>query len=309
MDKIFNRFKQDNKYFDLKLIIGTQEFLCHKAIVCSKSDLINMLITKEQEKIGPWPPINTLQLNIPDGLTSDDIITTINSFYNTNNKCCIKTLLYLAVPIPVLDNYLNLRLYGSSLLTQDQIDLLIFLYDNFRGEYLNPYIQYYYLELSDRITVDDGLYFGKTLIHHPKYLKLNKTSSEQKIIHFPSTETGPILPNKKVTFTAFGIKFDLHRFIKSYGYNDHDDMIKLYVNSDNNTPIMTGSKSLRTTFAIYAKNDEPYIKISEVDDFVPDHYKTYYMVENYKNNKLYIDVPDRNIGSDHIRLSLLIEIL
>ncbi|KAL9647039.1 hypothetical protein ABK040_016514 [Willaertia magna] len=194
----FNLWKQQGQYFNLKLIIKdnhqhynehNQIIKVHKEIVCEKSSFLKMILNREQEKQKEeWPPIHTLEINLPENLSFEMFNYGIDYLYTNeiqsikeNNKENVKEeikeeikeeskeekndlieflycLLYLSVDNKVIFETLAKLLPNDKPLEQLHVNLIELLIDQkgYCKEILNLYC-FYGMELQQYLPLPNNL--------------------------------------------------------------------------------------------------------------------------------------------------------
>lgn len=311
------------------------KIFCHKIIVCEKSNLINKLVKCEQEKNNIWPPVNIIDIQCPSNIDECSMQMAIDYLYDMKFEIddnvvthLLTTLMYLSVDTEIIISVLQKYLPYNQLLAKEQASIL---FDILREDKINennkylPLISFYYRDLYKYdLKLDSSLtipLFGKELelseLQEIYTKKANKKfnnlgeyamARDRKWLHMPSDSCGSIGVNNSIKFEAFGIEWSIKRFIYSFGYNDNEDFVKLYVDEKWNPSDSDNNKiAVRATFIIYSEKNLPKIELVQKKKLNPTKYKLSYMKTHYKSNPMGFAVPD--FDEDRLRFSLCFELL
>jgi hypothetical protein len=294
-----NRIKWD-KYFDLAININDQVILCHRIVICEESPFIKMLV--ERSQIDSWPPVNEIDITLPNNINIDDFRDAIKFLYRKEGKYAniIDSLLYLCVRDGVILDLITESFPNE--LDDKYIDILTRLLDtNAELRYLHSY---YYKELKDKIALDNDNYlFGNGFdieeIYNKKkdciYNDLDDYSPpiDSKWIHLTSLDSA-------YKFEFSGINFILRRFTYSFNYDDNEEFIKLYSNGDESEDII----NLRVALIIFSVQMKPGIDIRCQKSIIPKNYTVNHVLEHLESHRLGFPIPFHMRG---LRFSILIE--
>lgn len=199
----------NGKYCDLCIKMTTTNIYCHKYIICWGSSLIEMLVKREQEKIGEWPPVHTLSISLPDNIYMEDFILSLQYLYEyyyhnehrsidtvrykSNIIGLLSSLIYLSVNIEIIILLITELLPCKSLLDKNGADMLLFLFDAYNLKITDPnsYHQvspifrllfYYYIDIKNIYPeysfelIDSYPFFGNENIDIIDKISSNDTS-------------------------------------------------------------------------------------------------------------------------------------
>lgn len=318
----FSSLRQTNKYLDLALQIDTETIFVHKILICEKSGFIAMLLEHEEMIKGSWPPINALNLTLPDNISFKTFEASINYLYgekmseNSDAINIIISLIYLSVDTVIIMALLKNYIPNHVPLEEQYIKIIVYLLDHYNvKDYKSPFyslITFYGTDLLGYIDIPEDIHvFGREMPRTwteqryrlkaslksglPDYI----VSTESKWIHLKRLQADKCIP-----FEAFGIKWYISRYIYSFGYNDNEDLTKIYV-SEKFESNESNKLNIRIFFFIYFADRIPHIQISCQDKLNPNEYKLSYMKNNYKSNKLGFNMPI--FEEENVRVSILIE--
>ena len=184
---MFKDLREKSKYFDLRLEINGEYIYVHKAIAIEKSGLLSLLYQELQEKsLLQWPPINTIEINLSDNTTVDNLKCAIDFLYDTEQKISelystIKGLNYLDVPAPIIVKLAENNFVGAH--AADIKLCLERLSIKYRAEVTNI-TKYFAPELRDHIPKIKG--FGGLIV--PTKVESGICPIESKIFHFNKSE-------------------------------------------------------------------------------------------------------------------------
>lgn len=307
------------KYCDLIINFGCKSIKVHKIIVCENSPLVSRLLGSDDN----WPPINSIMIELPDNISEETFENAIEYLYtkkgNDNPIDLIKGLVYLQIDFKSILSLVKKSLPIKTKLEQFQIDILLYIFNlNLENSLLNPLLSFYGNELSLPISkaAERTFIFGtedeNRLIEIYKKKKENKfnrlpeyiAAKEKKWFHFSS-----FLPDKSQKIEAFGVKWQINRFLYSFGYQDNEDLVKLYVDESyiDPDPAPETHLNIRVNFIIYSMERTPKVEIIQERKVIPNKYKSSYMKSNYGTNTLGFSMPQ--FKEKRIRISLLMELL
>lgn len=310
------KWQKEKKYVDLALIIEDQSIYVHKFWIGKKSAFLEMLICREQEKVGAWPPIFILHLSLPDNLSFSALNQAINYLYDKSSPIdiaeTIDGLIYLSVDYQLI-NKLLIKYLPAENLSADQVALLVRLYPIFDSQDIfRRLLEYYGNELAVTLPfLSTTRFYKKELSSEDLMEKYNRYQKINKLPDYTAALSSEwihvILGSKKsdVKVTALGIIWTICRFRQYWSDGDVDEIVKMYVHSTNE-PNATPSK-LRATFMVYSRYQKISTKIVIIKNFIPDQYKHDYMVTYHKSNKLGLGIGDEH--DPQIKVSILLETL
>lgn len=298
------KFREDNKYIDLHLIVNDEIIKVHKMLICEKSKFIRTSLEwKEKEFGGHWPPINELKLPLPDNISIDDFKETINYLYDKYYKVTDSKKLFLSLLYLMVDNYMIVKLLRK----YHDISTIKLVIENLGvNELTQPLIHSYGKELD----IKNDLVFGidiKPEILKEKYLNHSKfgynklpreyieSKGEGQWIYFSNVDYKKD-PQK---FTVFGVDWELDRFIYDYGRGDIVDLIKIYASEDTT---LDEEINMRCYFVLYSVENNPRFKIVQISNLNPIKFKHSYMKYNYRSNEWSLTVNNFKVKPLHIAM-------
>ena len=308
---MFAAFKKADRYFDLCIQVNDISIKVHKALICEKSGLIEMLVRRAQ--VDDWPPIHTITMQLPDNISLTAFVDTINYLYDespTDIMATVNTLFYLSVDVRVIMSLIKKRLPTDSQLKSDYVELINQLIDHYGitdESPILPLITFYGKDLAPLISAEP-LLFGHDVTDIEKIYSIRAKHSyrlpdyveakERKYMYIYSLNV-----DKRFEFEAFGVNWVLMRHIHSFSYGDNEDLIKIYARDTVSKEVL----SIRAIFIIYSLNDLPTIEIGADKEVIPSEYTSSFMIKNHKSNSLGTSLPYGCFDDDKIRISLIME--
>jgi hypothetical protein len=317
--EVFRDAKLNDKYLDLCLFVCRQPhdyiykpIYVHKIFLCQKSQLINTLYLNEEKNrnngIG-WSPVHSLEIILPNNITYEAFIAALNLLYelSIDNEIdiveVIDALVFLSVSHRLILKVLKKNIPIDTKLTDKQIKVINHVIDLMDNDSkpsldinkeqntlnpLNPLSRFYGIELLDKASPDEeDALFGYDMSQSwikQCYLRSSKLRFSQLPDYKPPIESQwthlkQVPLNKSIKIESLGITWELERFIKSYGYDDNSDIIKLYIHENQNPNKII---NIRVIFILYTESRRHKINIVHIDKLCTDKYKLNYMVKNYK---------------------------
>lgn len=330
---LIKNIRPNGEYCDLLIKIEDEDIYCHKLIICKKSGLISMIVKYEQEKIGGWPPIDTISLKIPDNISVNDIIKSIHYLYRLNNVKkeftigLLNGLVYLSVDMDIIVNFIIEIVTEETtiFLTKEYVDLLSHLFNiygvNIQKISIMTLLMYYYIDIKDEIKClgsDFKTYFGSEDINFIKNITDKSTKFGNLDIDFPDkvitvrdfqwthfNYNFDYNVKSTIKFQAFGIEWNLNR----YSYRDMGgDYVDISVDDKcpNNDTRYVAHIMIRATYILFFMDRSPY-KTTVYNEFIPNEYTPSYIKKNHIYNRLGVTWPETSINK--LRFSLLMELM
>lgn len=277
-----------NDYFDLCISVNGVDIFCHAKKVCHKSDFIKMIYDREQGDI-KWPPINTINIFLPQNLSVDGFEDAIKYLYDNEYKTkniydLLNVLIYLLIDFDVIKTLITHNIDCRKKLTENQLSVLSIMVETY-GSKCNTLLEFYGHELSD--------YMGKDISNIFFYSKNNENTDTECWVDIPSLESDNDYCD--FNFQAFGIEWVINRF------EDPDisreEIYKIYVNENEKS---VDKFSLKIIFYIFSEFGKSTKRSAETTILSPQEYKWLYMRYNQKENSLFFS----RYGADRIRISM-----
>lgn len=307
MDNI-NRNQLNDQYFDLKL----NGILVHKNVVCNQSKYLKTLLEWEQKKTGvEWPPVNELNIILPDNITPEQFDRAINYLYNKKFSHddvdnLINTLLFLMVNdktiISILDEYLpvndpslvspnELNVLKSVIKTLGEDNKLILPYKHLFGKYLPDFNADKIWGIGIKPEILKSFYeICQKSDFHIQELPEYKEGRNGKWFYFSNVK-----PRDERSFEWNNIIWNLKRYNQSWGYGKPSNLVKVYADEstiETHSLTVTHSINIRCYFIIYSTYFEPEEDVVFIPNCVPADHCLSKMVKNYSSNFWGIDISD-----------------
>lgn len=308
-----------NKIMDLQpdMCINSLDKKCHthKYKLHNKSQLITKVINEKQTKIGDWPPINDIDIILPNNICFDIFETCMRIMEGIKQSVTIYNfgqilicMEYLEVNDDIVYDLLIKYLPNNILSPIEASEIYKILDFKCLEKYKYYIVSYYYHDF-----VSNGLDINKHIGNEKKYFfhkdnqsLLIPTTTDSVWIHMPEIDRKLLSVNRDIKFEAFGIKWILSRFIASSDYDDQgNDLIKLYVDGDDNN---TGLPpfNLRATLIVYPKFGKPYKQIEHDNNIISEEYKLFYVKYKFGSHNIYFEIYGHKENNQ--RMSLFLQI-
>ncbi|EFC48338.1 predicted protein [Naegleria gruberi] len=299
--------KDPSPLFDLKLEASpTHSLMVHRRIVCNKSKLLNMLLLREQELVGPNEIVHTLRIQLPieDGEENEESLIEelvkyfdqcIDLMYDQNIEMSTHVVRMAMFLMMDADRVLKRWAKGlSETLNSSDLQLIKGLIDDESIGYSNKTIRclisYYGNQITKECSIpqqvlDELIIYGdfhSTEKLNEEVVGFSRNRDSVKVIRSEFVNIGLVSRGGYQKFSAFGVDWLLKRFNLSF----NEELLKIYVDDDFEiSETLVSPLNIRVYFILYSKYERVCVDLSNIEQIESiEKYKASYQAKHYSRN-------------------------